>query len=168
MRVVGRVVKMGDNISTDDIIPARYLHLTDPGDLAQHLFEDRPEIRERMEKTPKPIVIVAGKGFGYGSSREHAPIALKAYGVSAVIAESFHRIFYRNSINNALPLIELENAPVLFQEGEEVEIDLDRGVVKTRSGEYRFPPYPEELAQLLRQGGLKKALEQAVQAQQGA
>lgn len=162
MKVRGIVVKMGDNISTDDIIPARYLHLTEPKELAEHLFEDRPEIRERMLKTAKPIIIVAGRGFGYGSSREHAPIALKAFGVAAVIAESFHRIFYRNSINNALPLVELEGAPSLFEEGEEVEIDLDQGVVRTSKGlEKAFPPYPEELAQLLRRGGLRKALEEA-------
>jgi len=161
MRLRGRVVKMGDNISTDDIIPARYLHLTEPQDLAQHVFEDRPEIRERLEKTPKPVIIVAGKGFGYGSSREHAPISLKASGIAAVIAESFHRIFFRNSINNALPLIELPQAPQLFEEGEEVEIDLDQGVIHAGRGELRFPPYPPELAQLLARGGLRRALEEA-------
>jgi 3-isopropylmalate/(R)-2-methylmalate dehydratase small subunit len=149
----GRVWKFGDNIDTDVIIPARYLNTSDPAELAKHVMEDiDPEFRNKM--TPGDI-IVAGENFGSGSSREHAPIALKAAGVGAVIAKSFARIFYRNSFNMGLPIFQLPEADRI-SEGDQVEIDMERGVIKnlTKGEEYHFTPIPPFMQHLIEAGGL--------------
>lgn len=156
MNLEGYVIIVGDSVDTDTIIPARYLHKSDPEWLAQHVFEDSFEIREKISKTPKPIAIIAGKGFGYGSSREHAVLALKAAGVSFIIAESFHRIFYRNAINNGLVVIE-GNIRDYVREGDLVKINLSEGVITIpRTNKHvRFKPLPRKLLEILEIGGLK-------------
>ncbi len=154
----GYVVKLGDNVSTDDIIAGRYLHITDPEELASHLFENRPEIRERLLKAKKPVILVAGRGFGYGSSREHAPIALKTYGVKAVLAESFHRIFYRNSVNNGLLVIEVKGMADLVDDGDKIRVDLRAGIIETPRGTIRIGKIPDYVINLILSGGLKEKL----------
>ena len=127
----GTVFKYGDNVDTDVIIPARYLNSSDPAELAQHCMED---IDKDFIKNVKPgDIIVADKNFGCGSSREHAPIAIKAAGVSCVIAQTFARIFYRNSINIGLPIIECPAAAEAIQAGDEVEIDFDTGIITDKT-----------------------------------
>ncbi|MCE4601782.1 MAG: 3-isopropylmalate dehydratase [Desulfurococcales archaeon] len=158
MRVTGYAFKLGDNISTDDIIAGRYLYITDPGELAMHIFENRPEIRSRILRARRPIVIVAGRGFGYGSSREHAPLALKAFGVKAIVVDSFHRIFYRNSINNGLLAVEAPGVHDLVEEGEMVTIDLDRGVVESSRGIIHIGEVPGYVRGILEAGGLREVL----------
>ncbi|MEO1942552.1 MAG: 3-isopropylmalate dehydratase small subunit [Campylobacterales bacterium] len=151
--IKGRVWKFGDNIDTDVIIPARYLNTSDPAELAKHVMEDiDPEFRSKMEPGD---IIVAGENFGSGSSREHAPIALKAAGVGAVIAKSFARIFYRNSFNMGLPIFQLPEADRI-SEGDQVEIDMEKGVIKnlTKGEEYYFTPIPPFMQQLIESGGL--------------
>ena len=159
MKLEGYAIILGDNIDTDTIIPARYLHRSDPEWLAQHVFEDAPEIREKILKSPKPIAVIVGKGFGYGSSREHAVIALKAAKISFIIAKSFHRIFYRNAINNGLAVVEA-NIEKYVKEGDLVKIDLIEGkIVLPRIGEtIRFKPLPKKLLEILRIGGIKEFL----------
>ena len=159
VRVEGWALTVGDNIDTDTIIPARYLHSTDPRELASHVFEDAPEIRRRLDALEKPVVIVAGRGFGYGSSREHAVLALKAAGVVAVVAESFHRIFYRNALNNGLVVLEAPRLRGRIRNGDYVEIDLSSGEIRV-GGEIvaRARPMPGMLLELLRAGGLKEKL----------
>ncbi|MBQ3105586.1 MAG: 3-isopropylmalate dehydratase small subunit, partial [Lachnospiraceae bacterium] len=117
----GRVFKYGSNVDTDVIIPARHLNTSDPAELAQHCMEDID--REFVKKVKKGDIIVADKNFGCGSSREHAPIAIKAAGIDCVIAETFARIFYRNSINIGLPIIECKEAAADIRNGEQVEVD---------------------------------------------
>ena len=159
MKLEGYAIIVDDSVDTDTIIPARYLHRSDPEWLAQHVFEDSPEIREKILKNPKPIAIIAGKGFGYGSSREHAVLALKAAKVSFVIAENFHRIFYRNAINNGLVVIEA-NIKDYVEEGDLVKLDLKEGVIvipKTNKT-IRFKPLPKKLLEILEIGGLKQFL----------
>lgn len=157
MKVKGYVLLVGDNVDTDTMIPARYLHKSDPRWLAEHVFEDSPNIRSRLKKLPKPMVIVAGKGFGYGSSREHAVIALKAAGVSAVIAKSFHRIFYRNAINNGLPVIEANLTGI--KDGSIIEIDLREGTIIVENNiSLRFKSMPKQLLKILECNGLKALL----------
>ena len=151
---MGKTYKYGDNVDTDVIIPARYLNMTDPDELAAHAMED---IDKDFVVTVKPgDVIVAGKNFGSGSSREHAPIALKAAGISAVIASSFGRIFYRNSFNIGFPILESEEAAEKIEANDEVEIDFITGVIKniTKSEEYKAEPMPEFMAKLINGGGL--------------
>ena len=124
----GRAFKFGDDINTDEIIPARYLNTSEPSELAKHVMEDAdPEFPEKVQEGD---IIVAGKNFGCGSSREHAPIAIKAAGVSAVIAKSFARIFYRNAINIGLPIFESPEAVEGIEEGDIVEINPETGVIK--------------------------------------
>jgi len=154
----GYAVKLGDDISTDDIIAGRYLHITDPEELASHLFENRPDIRERLFKAKKPVIIVAGKGFGYGSSREHAPIALKAYGVKAILAEGFHRIFYRNSVNNGLLVIEIPHITDLVDDGDKIRIDLEASTIETPRGKMKIGKIPEYVVNLIMTGGLREKL----------
>ncbi len=158
MRVSGYAFKLGDSISTDDIIAGRYLYITDPNELARHIFENRPEIRSRIQSARKPVVIVAGRGFGYGSSREHAPLALKAFGVRAIVAESFHRIFYRNSINNGLLAVEAPGIRGMVEEGEAITIDLDRGVIEVGRGAIRVGGVPGYVRSILEAGGLREML----------
>ena len=151
---MGKAYKYGDNVDTDVIIPARYLNMSDPAELASHAMED---IDADFSKTVKEgDVIVAGKNFGSGSSREHAPLALKACGVKAVIAPSFARIFYRNSFNIGLPIIESEEAAEKIAGGDDIEVDLENGAVfnRTRNETYRAEPYPPFMAELIQKGGL--------------
>ena len=127
MKASGIVFKYGDNVDTDVIIPARYLNSSDPAELAKHCMEDID--KDFIHKVSKGDIIVADKNFGCGSSREHAPIAIKAAGVSCVIAETFARIFYRNAINIGLPIIECPEASRGIEAGDQVEIDFDSGVI---------------------------------------
>ena len=150
----GTVHKFGANVNTDDIVPARYLNLVDGLDLAKHLFEDVDA--DFLKRFKKGDIVVADTNFGCGSSREHSPLALKAIGVSAVIAKNFARIFYRNSINIGLPLVEcpecVDNAPA----GDVLEVDLEKGEIKnlTNSKSFKAAPYPEFMSELIAAGGL--------------
>ncbi|RLF21754.1 MAG: 3-isopropylmalate dehydratase [Thermoprotei archaeon] len=154
-RIRGRVWKFGDDIDTDVIIPYKYKARTlDPKELAQHVMEG---IDPDFSKKVKPgDVIVAGKNFGCGSSREQAPIAIKAAGISAVIAESFARIFFRNSINIGLPVLEVKGVSKLVDEGDEVEIDLAEGVIVdlTKGLTLKATPLPPKIREILEVGGL--------------
>ncbi|NLC44431.1 MAG: 3-isopropylmalate dehydratase small subunit, partial [Clostridiales bacterium] len=125
--IQGKVIKYGHNVDTDVIIPARYLNTSDPEELAKHCMEDLD--KTFVERVEKGDVMVAGRNFGSGSSREHAPIALKASGISCVIAETFARIFYRNSINIGLPILECPPAAQDISEGDQVEVDVNTGVI---------------------------------------
>ena len=144
----GRVFKYGDNVDTDVIIPARYLNSSDPKELATHCMEDID--KDFVGSVQEGDIIVAAKNFGCGSSREHAPIAIKASGVSCVIAETFARIFYRNSINIGLPIIECPEAAQAIAAGDEVEVDFDSGVItdKTTNQTFQgqaFPPFMQKI-----------------------
>ncbi|MDD3279507.1 MAG: 3-isopropylmalate dehydratase small subunit [Lachnospiraceae bacterium] len=148
MKANGTVFKYGDNVDTDVIIPARYLNSSDPAELAEHCMEDID--KDFIKNVKKGDIIVANKNFGCGSSREHAPIAIKAAGVSCVIAETFARIFYRNSINIGLPIIECREAAEAIEAGDQVEIDFDLGLIKdlTKGTEYKgqaFPPFMQKI-----------------------
>ena len=148
MNAKGRVFKYGDNVDTDVIIPARYLNSSDPAELATHCMEDIDQ--EFTKKVNKGDIIVANKNFGCGSSREHAPIAIKASGVSCVIAETFARIFYRNAINIGLPIIECPEAAKAIENGDEVEVNFDTGVITdvTKGTNYKgqaFPPFMQKI-----------------------
>ena len=148
MQAEGKVFKYGDNVDTDVIIPARYLNSSDPGDLAAHCMEDID--RDFIKNVKTGDIIVAAKNFGCGSSREHAPIAIKAAGVSCVIAETFARIFYRNAINIGLPIIECPEAAKAISAGDEVEVDFDSGVITdVTTGEkfqgQAFPPFMQKI-----------------------
>ncbi len=150
----GKVWKFGDNIDTDIIIPARYLNTTEPEELATHCME--PLIEGFSKKINKGDIIVAGKNFGCGSSREHAPLAIKSAGISCIIAESFARIFFRNSINIGLPVVELPGASKCFQQNDEVEINLTDGIIVnlTRNEKYKIKPFPKFLQNIINSGGL--------------
>ncbi len=144
----GTVFKYGDNVDTDVIIPARYLNSSDPKELASHCMEDIDS--SFISRVKEGDIIVATKNFGCGSSREHAPIAIKAAGVSCVIAETFARIFYRNAINIGLPIIECPEASKGIDEGDEVSVDFDTGVIKdlTKGTEFQgqaFPPFMQKI-----------------------
>ena len=149
----GKVWKFGNNIDTDIIIPGRYLIYTDEKKLAEHCMEGLdPDFNK---KTNDGDFIVAGKNFGCGSSREHAPIALKASGISAVIAESFARIFYRNATNLGLPLLESPGISEVIENGEEITIDLEKAVIISESKkEYKFKKLPPFMLEILENGGL--------------
>lgn len=154
MKFTGKVHKFGANIDTDAIIPARYLNTFDPKELARHCMEDADQ--EFPNKVKPGDIIVADKNFGCGSSREHAPIAIKGAGISCVIADSFARIFYRNAINIGLPILESPEAAAAIQEGDTVEVDLESGKIKNlRTGEeYQATPFPEFMQGIISQGGL--------------
>ncbi|MBI5199493.1 MAG: 3-isopropylmalate dehydratase small subunit [Nitrospirae bacterium] len=154
MILKGRIWKFGDNINTDLIIPARYLNTTDPAELALHLMED--EDPEFAKKIKPGDIIVAGKNFGCGSSREHAPIAIKESGIQAVLAESFARIFYRNAFNIGLPIFESSGVWEGINEGDDVEIHTDKGIIKdlTRKTEFMASPIPPFMEELISSGGL--------------
>lgn len=144
----GHVFKFGDNVDTDVIIPARYLNSSDPKELAAHCMEDMDA--DFVKKVSEGDIIVASKNFGCGSSREHAPIAIKAAGVSCVIAETFARIFYRNAINIGLPIIECPQAAAVIEEGDEVEVDFDTGIITDVTAGKRlkgqaFPPFMQKI-----------------------
>ena len=148
MNAKGRVFKYGDNVDTDVIIPARYLNSSDPAELATHCMEDID--KDFVKNVNKGDIMVANKNFGCGSSREHAPIAIKAAGISCVIAETIARIFYRNAINIGLPIIECPEAAQAIEAGDEVEIDFDTGVITdvTKGTSYKgqaFPPFMQKI-----------------------
>jgi len=150
----GTVIKYKDNVDTDVIIPARYLNSSDPKELALHCMED---IDKDFVKKVKPgDIIVAGKNFGCGSSREHAPIAIKACGVSCVIAETFARIFFRNSINIGLPIIECPEAVEGIDAGDEVEIDFDSGIITnvSKGTTFKGQPFPAFMQKIIDCEGL--------------
>jgi 3-isopropylmalate/(R)-2-methylmalate dehydratase small subunit len=154
MLIRGRTWRFGNDINTDVIIPARYLNTPDPKELARHLMEDID--KDFSSKVKAGDIIVAGKNFGCGSSREHAPIAIKAVGIQAVIARSFARIFYRNAFNIGLPIFESEEASEKIKEGDEIEIDADSGVIRnmTTYKEYKASPIPPFMQKLIAAGGL--------------
>ena len=150
----GKAWTFKDNIDTDVIIPARYLNTTDPKELAAHCMEDvEPEF---SKKVAEGDIIVAGKNFGCGSSREHAPLAIKSSGVSCVVAKSFARIFYRNSINIGLPILECEECVDEVSAGDELEIDTDKGVITnlTTGKTYKAKSFPEFINEIINAGGL--------------
>lgn len=154
MKVSGKVLKYGDNIDTDVIIPARYLTSADPEHLKEHCMEDIDStFRDRVNPGD---IIVAGKNFGCGSSREHAPVAIKASGVSLVIAEDFARIFYRNSINVGLPILECPEACSGISDGDEIEADFDTGVItdRTTGKSFNAKAFPEFIKNIMNKGGL--------------
>ena len=150
----GIVFKYGDNVDTDVIIPARHLNTSDPEELAKHCMEDID--REFVKKVKAGDVIVATKNFGCGSSREHAPIAIKAAGVSCVIAETFARIFYRNAINIGLPIVECREAAREIEAQDEVEVDFDTGLITnlTKGRTYQGQAFPEFMQKIIDCGGL--------------
>lgn len=154
MKACGRVFKYGDNVDTDVIIPARYLNATDGNELAKHCMEDLD--KEFITKVKTGDMIVANKNFGCGSSREHAPLAIKCAGVSCVIAETFARIFYRNAINIGLPIIECPEAAAAIEDGDLVEVDFDSGVIlnKTKNTSYQGQAFPEFMQKIIKAGGL--------------
>lgn len=164
MKFKGKAWKFGADIDTDRIIPARYLNTSDPAELAKHCMEDAdPEFASKVKKGD---IIVADKNFGCGSSREHAPIAIKAAGVSCVIAPSFARIFYRNSFNMGLPILESDEVVVSTDPGDILEVDMDTGEIYNATKKLRFkaravPPFMQELikaggllASIKKQGGI--------------
>ena len=151
---MGFVFKYGDNVDTDVIIPARYLSTTDPAELAKHCMEDiDPEF---AKKVVRGDLIVAGKNFGCGSSREHAPISIKASGIGCIIAPSFARIFYRNSFNTGLAILECEEAVEKIDNGDEVEVDFETGRIRniTKDEYYQAEPFPEHIMKLIMSDGL--------------
>lgn len=154
MKVKGNVFKYGDNVDTDVIIPARYLNSSDPAELATHCMEDID--KDFVNKVQKGDIIVADKNFGCGSSREHAPIAIKAAGVSCVIAETFARIFYRNAINIGLPIIECPEAAKGIEAGDEVSVDFDSGIItnETKKTTFQGQPFPEFMQKIIAAEGL--------------
>ena len=154
MKFTGKVHKFGADVDTDAIIPARYLNTFDPLELAKHCMEDADA--EFPNKVTAGDIIVADKNFGCGSSREHAPIAIKGAGVSCVIARSFARIFYRNAINTGLPILECDAAIDAINNGDEVEVDLDLGQVRNlRTGEvFEAAPFPPFMQKIMAKGGL--------------
>ncbi|MCD6419915.1 MAG: 3-isopropylmalate dehydratase small subunit [Synergistetes bacterium] len=164
MMFKGKVWKYGDNVDTDVIIPARYLNTSDPEELGRHAMEDiDPDFVKNVQKGD---IIVAGRNFGSGSSRQHAPVALKASGISAVIAKSFARIFFRNAINIGLYVVEIPEAVDEAQTGDVMELDVSRGEAKnlTRGKSYRIPPVPDFLKKLMDAGGLVNYVRKRIEA----
>jgi len=154
MKANGKVIKYGDNIDTDVIIPARYLNTTDHKELASHCMEDID--KEFVNKVKDGDIMVGGANFGCGSSREHAPIAIKASGISCVIAKDFARIFYRNAINIGLPILECDEAARDIKAGDEVSVDFNTGVITnvTTGKSYKAEPFPEFMQKIMAAGGL--------------
>ncbi len=154
MNAKGKVFRYGDNVDTDVIIPARYLNTSDPLELAEHCMEDID--KDFVNNVHKGDIIVADDNFGCGSSREHAPIAIKASGVSCVIANSFARIFYRNAINIGLPILESPEAVAAIEAGDTVEVDFDSGKITdvTRGQSFQGQPFPPFMQELIAAGGL--------------
>ncbi|MGX8711550.1 MAG: 3-isopropylmalate dehydratase small subunit [bacterium] len=158
MNAHGFVHKYGDNVDTDVIIPARYLNTASHAELASHCMEDID--RDFVKNVKKGDIIVAAKNFGCGSSREHAPIAIQASGVSCVIASTFARIFYRNAINIGLPILECAEAAEDIRTGDEVEVDFDTGVIKNLSSgkSYKAQPFPPFIQNIISKGGLLNSI----------
>ena len=154
MKIEGKVWKFGSDVDTDAIIPARYLNVSDGKELVKHVMEDtRPEFKREVKKGD---LLIADKNFGCGSSREHAPLALKAAGISCIIAKSFARIFYRNGFNQGLPLLESEEASKAIRDGDRVRVDLATGEIFdfSRNTKYQAKPIPAFMQSLIRDGGL--------------
>ena len=162
MKYTGSVIKYGDNVDTDVIIPARYLNTSVPSERAAHCMEDLD--RTFVSRVKQGDIITAGLNFGCGSSREHAPIAIKASGVSLVIAKSFARIFYRNAINIGLAIVECPEAAEEIREGDEVEADLDSGIIRdlTTGREYKTAPFPEFVQKIIENGGLMESIAKGI------
>ena len=154
----GKAIKYGDNVDTDVIIPARYLNTIDKKELASHCMEDID--KNFVNKVEAGDIMIAGNNFGCGSSREHAPIAIKESGISLVIAKSFARIFYRNSINIGLAILECPEAAERISEGDKVEADLDKGIIYNRTpGEsFETKPFPEFIQKIIENGGLVESI----------
>ncbi|MEW6388481.1 MAG: 3-isopropylmalate dehydratase small subunit [Thermodesulfobacteriota bacterium] len=166
MELKGKVHKFGDDINTDEIIPARYLISTDSGELARHVMEDADP--EFAGKAQPGDFIVAGKNFGCGSSREHAPVAIKGAKIAAVIAHSFARIFYRNAFNMGLPILESPEAAAELKDGEEIAVNLDTGEIVVPATGKRFlsQPIPPFMQELLTDGGLMAHLKKTLEAKE--
>ena len=162
MRFDGTVIKYGDNVDTDVIIPARYLNTIDKKELASHCMEDLD--KTFIERVKEGDIMVAGNNFGCGSSREHAPIAIKESGISLVIAKSFARIFYRNSINIGLAIMECPEAVEGISEGDKVEVDVDNGIIynRTTGAEFTTKPFPEFIQKIITNGGLVESIKKGV------
>ncbi len=160
MKAHGTAIKYGNNVDTDVIIPARYLATQDHKELASHCMEDID--KSFVSRVKQGDIMVAGANFGCGSSREHAPIAIKASGISCVIAKSFARIFYRNSINIGLAILECEAAADGIAEGDEVDIDFDTGVITdvTKGESYQAEPFPDFIKNIINKGGLMASLKE--------
>jgi 3-isopropylmalate/(R)-2-methylmalate dehydratase small subunit len=154
MIIKGKAHKFGENINTDEIIPARYLNTSDPAELAKHCMEDAD--KDFMKKVAAGDIIVAGKNFGCGSSREHAPIAIKAAQISLVIAPTFARIFFRNAINIGLPILECEEAAKNIRPGDQIEVNLATGAIHniTSGAVFTAQKYPDFMKELMAAGGL--------------
>jgi 3-isopropylmalate/(R)-2-methylmalate dehydratase small subunit len=162
MKFTGNIIKYGDNVDTDVIIPARYLNTSDHKELASHCMEDLDTTF--VSRVKQGDIITAGNNFGCGSSREHAPIAIKASGISLVIAKSFARIFYRNAINIGLAIVECPEAAENISEGDVVEADLDNGIIRdiTTGREFRTEPFPEFIQKIIENGGLMQSVKNGV------
>ena len=158
MDAKGRVHKYGNNVDTDVIIPARHLNTQDHKELASHCMEDID--KEFVNKVKEGDIMVAGDNFGCGSSREHAPLAIKASGISCVIANTFARIFYRNAINIGLPILECAEASEKIQDGDEVSVDFNTGVITniTKNETYQALPFPDFIKDIMAKGGLMNSL----------
>lgn len=158
MNAHGKVHKYGDNVDTDVIIPARYLNTSDHKELAAHCMEDID--KDFVNKVQVGDIMVANMNFGCGSSREHAPIAIKASGISCVIASTFARIFYRNAINIGLPILECDEAAKNIDNGDEIDIDFDTGVITniTKSQSYQAQPFPDFIKDIINKGGLLNSI----------
>jgi 3-isopropylmalate/(R)-2-methylmalate dehydratase small subunit len=158
MKAYGSVFKYGDNVDTDVIIPARYLNTSDHKELASHCMEDLD--KDFTKKVQAGDIMVAGDNFGCGSSREHAPIAIKASGISLVIANTFARIFYRNSINIDLAILECPEAVANINDGDTVEADLDNGIIynRTTGKSFKTQPFPEFIQRIIQNGGLIESI----------
>lgn len=159
MNAHGTVHKYGDNVDTDVIIPARYLNTASHQELASHCMEDID--KDFVSKVKPGDIIVAEKNFGCGSSREHAPIAIKASGISCVIASTFARIFYRNSINIGLAILECDEAAKDIDNGDDVEVDFDTGIIKnnTKGHTYQAEPFPPFIQNIIQNGGLLNSIQ---------
>lgn len=162
MKFTGNAIKYGDNVDTDVIIPARYLNTIDKKELASHCMEDLD--KTFVNRVKDGDIMVAGNNFGCGSSREHAPIAIKESGISLVIANSFARIFYRNSINIGLAILECPEAVLGINEGDKVEADLDNGVIynRTTGEEFKTKPFPEFVQKIITAGGLVESIKKGI------
>ena len=158
MKFTGKVIKYGDNVDTDVIIPARYLNTRDHAELASHCMEDLD--KDFTKRVELGDIMVAGDNFGCGSSREHAPIAIKASGISLVIANTFARIFYRNAINIGLAILECPEAVASINDGDKVEADLDNGIIynRTTGKEFKTQPFPEFIQKIITNGGLIESI----------
>ena len=158
--VTGKVFKFGDNVDTDVIIPARYLNAPSPAELAQHCMEDIDA--EFVKKVQKGDIMVGGANFGCGSSREHAPVAIQASGIECVIAASFARIFYRNSINIGFPILECPEAAASIKDGDKVSVDYDTGIIinETTGEKFQAAGFPQFINNIISKGGLLKYLKE--------